>query len=251
MSDSLLPLDYGEQLVRRYWASGLTRKEFAEQADISVSKLDYYVRRERGTTSLPGFTPNRIVPMDLVLPEENPSGPESACLPSDNSLHPGFTKRNRSLFMMNGPCRAAIIPDLHWPRQPLQSACSHGVCFSLLPTRLLPAANRLQPLAGCPRSTPAAPYLYRYRQHRHSRYSGLLFPDHDLGRCLYRGHGAFWCMVRGAVTFPSTHQRSVSVSDSRRHPHRAARCSCDPGVTRPEDLWQWSRGSGFRRSVGV
>jgi transcriptional regulator with XRE-family HTH domain len=47
MSDSYSSLDYGEQLVRRYRASGLTRKEFAERSGISVSTLDYYVRRER------------------------------------------------------------------------------------------------------------------------------------------------------------------------------------------------------------
>jgi transcriptional regulator with XRE-family HTH domain len=40
-------LDYGEQLVKRYRASGLTRKEFAERSGISVSTLAYYVRRER------------------------------------------------------------------------------------------------------------------------------------------------------------------------------------------------------------
>ena len=81
MSDSFWSLDYGEQLVRRYRASGLTRKEFAERSGIAVSTLAYYVRRERGVASPSGFTPNRIVPVDLVLPEENSSRQESACLP--------------------------------------------------------------------------------------------------------------------------------------------------------------------------
>jgi transcriptional regulator with XRE-family HTH domain len=80
MSDSLLSLDYGEQLVKRYRTSGLTRKEFAERSGISVSTLAYYVRRERKAASPSNLVPNRIVPVDLIPPEENPSGQESACL---------------------------------------------------------------------------------------------------------------------------------------------------------------------------
>jgi transcriptional regulator with XRE-family HTH domain len=47
MSDSYSSFDYGEQVVKRYRASGLTRKAFAEGSGISVSALAYYVRRER------------------------------------------------------------------------------------------------------------------------------------------------------------------------------------------------------------
>lgn len=81
MSDLLSSLDYGEQLVMRYRASGLTRKEFAEQSGIPVSTLAYYVGRERRATFPTGFTPNRIVPVDLFLPEEDPSGRASPYLP--------------------------------------------------------------------------------------------------------------------------------------------------------------------------
>ena len=42
MSDSFLFLDYGEQLVKRYRASGLTRKEFAERSE---SVLDHQYSR--------------------------------------------------------------------------------------------------------------------------------------------------------------------------------------------------------------
>ena len=74
MSDSFESFDYGEQLVMRYRVSGLTRKEFAGQADISVSTLDYYVRRERKASLPTGFAPNRILPVDLSAPEE--TGPQ-------------------------------------------------------------------------------------------------------------------------------------------------------------------------------
>jgi transcriptional regulator with XRE-family HTH domain len=80
MSDSFLSLDYGEQLVKRYRASGLTRKEFAERSGISVSTLAYYVRRERKAASPSRYQPNRIVPVDLIPPKENPLEHESASL---------------------------------------------------------------------------------------------------------------------------------------------------------------------------
>lgn len=70
MSDLFDSLDYGEQLVMRYRASGLTRREFAAQADISVSTLDYYARRERKALLPAAVAPNRILPVDLVAPEE-------------------------------------------------------------------------------------------------------------------------------------------------------------------------------------
>ena len=76
MSDPCLTLDYGEQLVLRYRASGLTRREFARQADISVSTLDYYVRREGKASPPVALAPNRILPVDLIAPEE--TGPQES-----------------------------------------------------------------------------------------------------------------------------------------------------------------------------
>jgi transcriptional regulator with XRE-family HTH domain len=74
MTDSLCSLDYGEDLVIRYRASGLTRREFAARAGISVSTLDYYVRRER-KASLPAALPvNRILPVDLIAEETKAAG---------------------------------------------------------------------------------------------------------------------------------------------------------------------------------
>ena len=73
MSDSFSSLDYGEQLVMRYRASGLTRRQFAAQADISVSTLDYYVRREGRASPSVAVAPNRILPVDLIAPEETDS----------------------------------------------------------------------------------------------------------------------------------------------------------------------------------
>jgi transcriptional regulator with XRE-family HTH domain len=74
MTDSLCSLDYGEDLVIRYRASGLTRREFAERAGVPVSTLDYYVRRER-KASLPGALPvNRILPVDLIADKAEVSG---------------------------------------------------------------------------------------------------------------------------------------------------------------------------------
>jgi hypothetical protein len=45
MSDSFPGVDYGEQLVARYRASGLTRKEFAARA-VSLSAGSTQARRE-------------------------------------------------------------------------------------------------------------------------------------------------------------------------------------------------------------
>ena len=73
MSDAFSTLDYGEQLVMRYRASGMTRKEFAAQADIAVSTLDYYLRRERNASLPAEFPPNRILPVDFIAPEETGS----------------------------------------------------------------------------------------------------------------------------------------------------------------------------------
>lgn len=81
MSDTEFPLDYGEALVLRYGRSGMTRKEFAAQSGISVSTLDYYIRRERKAAIPSGFTPNRILPVDLVACAEEFAGPASGSLP--------------------------------------------------------------------------------------------------------------------------------------------------------------------------
>lgn len=70
MSDSFPGVDYGEQLVARYRASGLTRKEFAVRADISVSTLGYYLRRERKASPSAAVAPSRILPVEFVVPEE-------------------------------------------------------------------------------------------------------------------------------------------------------------------------------------
>jgi transcriptional regulator with XRE-family HTH domain len=74
MTDSLCSRDYGEDLVIRFRASGLRRREFAEREGVSVSTLDYYVRRER-RASLPDALPvNRIVPVDLIAAEAEVAG---------------------------------------------------------------------------------------------------------------------------------------------------------------------------------
>jgi len=78
MSDAFCTLDYGEQLVLRYRTSGLTRKDFAKQEGISASTLDYYVRRERGSALPATYAPNRIVAVDVVASEEEPSRRDTA-----------------------------------------------------------------------------------------------------------------------------------------------------------------------------
>ncbi|MCC6263734.1 MAG: helix-turn-helix transcriptional regulator [Bryobacterales bacterium] len=70
MKDSNSSLDYGEQLVMRYRASGMTRKDFAARSGISVSTLDYYVRRERKASLPVAFAPSRLLPVALVASEE-------------------------------------------------------------------------------------------------------------------------------------------------------------------------------------
>lgn len=58
----------------RFRASGLTRREFAAGEGISVSTLDYYVRRER-KAPLPGALPvNRILPVDWIAAESEAAG---------------------------------------------------------------------------------------------------------------------------------------------------------------------------------
>lgn len=71
MKDSSSSLDYGERLVMRYRASGLVRKDFAERAGISVSTLEYYVRRER-KASLPAAAPFTIDAVSPSIPAEAP-----------------------------------------------------------------------------------------------------------------------------------------------------------------------------------
>ena len=70
MNDSNSSLDYGEQLEMRYRASGMTRKGFAARSGVSVSTLDYYVRRERKASLPVAFAPSRILPVEFVASEE-------------------------------------------------------------------------------------------------------------------------------------------------------------------------------------
>ena len=70
MTDTLFSLDYGERLVNRYRASGLTRKEFAAEAAIPVSTLGYYVRRANKESRQEDPAPNRILPVDFVVAGE-------------------------------------------------------------------------------------------------------------------------------------------------------------------------------------
>ncbi len=70
MSDSISSLDYVEQLVKRYRASGMTRKYFAARSGISVSTLDRYVRRERDGSLPAAFAPSRNLPVEIAAPEE-------------------------------------------------------------------------------------------------------------------------------------------------------------------------------------
>ncbi|MCC6262241.1 MAG: helix-turn-helix transcriptional regulator [Bryobacterales bacterium] len=70
MNDSISSLDYGEQLVMRYRASGMTRKDFAARSGVSVSTLDTYVRRERKASLPDAFAPGRLLPVEIAAPEE-------------------------------------------------------------------------------------------------------------------------------------------------------------------------------------
>ncbi len=81
MSDGVGFLDYGEDLVWRYRRSGRTRKEFAAEAGIPVTTLDYYIRRVNRNSSAEEASVSRILPVELVTGEhEEPAarGAQSA-----------------------------------------------------------------------------------------------------------------------------------------------------------------------------
>ncbi len=69
MNDSISSLDHGEPLVRRFRASGMTRKDFAARSGISVSTRDYYVRHARlegcTTYKLSQFPPGIDAPVPI------------------------------------------------------------------------------------------------------------------------------------------------------------------------------------------
>ncbi|MCC6264029.1 MAG: helix-turn-helix transcriptional regulator [Bryobacterales bacterium] len=69
MKDSNFSLDYGEQLVMRYRTSGMTRKDLAARSGVSVSTLNYYVRRERKASLPDAFAPGRLLPVEFAAPE--------------------------------------------------------------------------------------------------------------------------------------------------------------------------------------
>ena len=69
MNDGVDVLDYGEDLVWRYRASGRTRKEFAAEAGIAVTTLDDYIRRVRRSSSAEEAAVSRILPVELVTGE--------------------------------------------------------------------------------------------------------------------------------------------------------------------------------------
>ena len=69
MNDAVDVLDYGEDLVWRYRTSGRTRKEFAAEAGIAVSTLDYYIRRVNRKSTAQQIPQSRILPVDLIPAE--------------------------------------------------------------------------------------------------------------------------------------------------------------------------------------
>lgn len=99
MSDSLVSLDYGEQLVIGYRASGLTRKEFAARAGVPVTTLDYYLRRDRERSQPGEVEGNRILPVDLVAPEEESVSVASTAGPGGVTIRLG---NGRSVEVQGG-----------------------------------------------------------------------------------------------------------------------------------------------------
>ena len=73
MTDSHSSFDYGADLVARYRASGLSRRDFSAQSGIAVSTLDYYVRRERKAALPVAKEPNHILPVDVVFAPQAPA----------------------------------------------------------------------------------------------------------------------------------------------------------------------------------
>lgn len=69
MSDSFPDVDDGERWVARCRASGLTRREFAEQTNISASTPGSCMRRERKASLSAALAPSRILPVEFVAPD--------------------------------------------------------------------------------------------------------------------------------------------------------------------------------------
>jgi hypothetical protein len=57
------------QVVEQYWASGVSQREFAQQAGIKLSTLGRYVRRDRRSEA-----PQQLVRVKLEAPAEPDSG---------------------------------------------------------------------------------------------------------------------------------------------------------------------------------
>ena len=70
MSDGFGFLDYGKDVVWRYRASGRTRKEFAAEAGIPVTTLDYYIRRVNRSSAAEQISASRILPVHVVPAEQ-------------------------------------------------------------------------------------------------------------------------------------------------------------------------------------
>jgi hypothetical protein len=71
-------LDYGEDLVWRYRASGRTRKEFAAEAGVPVTTLDYYIRQVNRNRSADETAVSRILPVELVSGEHEETATRGA-----------------------------------------------------------------------------------------------------------------------------------------------------------------------------
>jgi len=78
MNDGVDVLDYGEDLVWRYRASGRTRKEFAAEAGIAVTTLDDYIRRVNRSSSGGEASASRILPVELVTGEHEETAARGA-----------------------------------------------------------------------------------------------------------------------------------------------------------------------------
>ncbi|MCU0227434.1 MAG: hypothetical protein MUF01_07320 [Bryobacterales bacterium] len=91
-------LDYGVDLVWRYRKSRRTRKEFAAEAGIPVTTLDYCIRRMNRNRSSEEASVSRILPVELATGEDEETaarGTQSAvvvCLANGRQVevHRGF-----------------------------------------------------------------------------------------------------------------------------------------------------------------
>ncbi|MCW0197098.1 hypothetical protein [Sphingopyxis sp.] len=106
MSELLDSLDYGTRIVRGYRASGLTRRDFADDCGIPITTLDYYVRRAKrdaGSWEAEGprhrippnrIPPNRILPVEVAAEEPEWETPGANVLPrSGTALSAGVVIR--------------------------------------------------------------------------------------------------------------------------------------------------------------